>query len=52
MSTNKSISYILINKNIIVNLYKLHFLSSHFSLQLNKKVFHPLTFSPLQPNIY
>ena len=41
---------ILYNKDIIVNLYKLHFPSSHFSLQLNKKVFHPLTFSPLQPN--
>ena len=52
MSTNKSISYILINKGIIVNLYKLHFLSSYFSLRLNKKVFYPLTFSPLQPNIY
>ena len=38
------------NKNIIVNLYKLYFLSSHFSLQLNKKVFHPPTFPPLQPN--
>ena len=50
MSTNKSISYILCNKGIIVNLYKLHFPSSHFSLQSNKKVFHPSTFPPLQPN--
>ena len=37
MITNKSISYILCNKDIIVNLYKLHFLSSHFYFQLNKK---------------
>ena len=43
---------ILYNKDIIVNLYKLHFPSSHFSLQLNKKVFHPLTFPPLQPNTH
>ena len=44
MSTNKYISYILCNKGIIVNLYKLHFPSFHFSLQPNKRVFHPLTF--------
>ena len=44
MSTNKSISYLLCNKGIIVNLYKLHFLSSHFSFQANKRVFHPPTF--------
>ena len=51
MSTNKSISYILCkNKGIIVNLYKLHFPSSYFCLKPNKKVFHPLTFPPLQPN--
>ena len=50
MNTNKSISYILCNKGIIVNLYKLHFLSSHFSFQPNKSVFHPPTFPPLQPN--
>ena len=52
MSTNKSISYILCNKGIIVNLYKLHFLSSHFSFQPNKRVFHPPTFPPLQPNTH
>ena len=52
MSTNKSISQILCNKGIIVNLYKLHFLSSHFSFQPNKRVFHPPTFSPLQPNTH
>ena len=34
------ISYILCNKGIIVNIYKLHFPSFHFSLQLNKRVFH------------
>ena len=50
MSTNKSISYILCNKCIIVNLYKLHFPSFPFSLQPNKRVFHPPTFPPLQPN--
>ena len=50
MSTNKSISYILCNKGIIVNLYKLHFSSFHFSLQPNKRVFHSPTFPPLQPN--
>ena len=49
MITNKSISYLLCNKGIIVNLYKLHFLSSHFSFQPNKKVFHSSTFSSLQP---
>ena len=41
MRVNISISYILYNKDIIVNLYKLHFLSSPFSLQPNKTVFHP-----------
>ena len=50
MSINKFISYILCNKGIIVNLYKLHFSSSHFSLQPNKRDFHPLTFPPLQPS--
>ena len=50
MSINKSISYILCNKGIIVNLYKLHFPSFHFSLQPNKRVFHLSTFPPLQPN--
>ena len=43
---------LLYNKDIIVNLYKLHFLFSHFSLQPNKKVFHPPTFPPLQPIIH
>ena len=56
MSTNKSISYILSNKSIIVNLYKLHFPSFPFSLQPNKRVFQPPTifytptFSLFQPN--
>ena len=50
MSTNKSISYLLYNKGIIVNLYKLHFPSFPFSIQPNKRVFHSLTFPPLQPN--
>ena len=52
MSLNKVVSYILCNKDIIVNLYKLHFLSSPFSLQPNKKVFHPPTLPPLQPNTH
>ena len=51
MSANKFISYILCNKGIIVNLYKLHFSSSHFSLQPNKRNFHPPTFPPLQPHM-
>ena len=50
MSTNKSIFYILCNKGIIINLYKLHFPSFPFFLQPNKRVFHPPTFPPLQPN--
>ena len=50
MSTNKSISYILCNKSIMFNLYKLHFPSSYIFLQPNKRVFHPPTFSLLQPN--
>ena len=34
----------------MVNLYLLHFSSSHFLSQLNKKVFYPSTFPPFQPN--
>ena len=34
----------LCNKGIRVNLYNIHFLSSHFSSQLNKKVLHPFHF--------
>ena len=52
MSTNKSISYLLCNKSIIVNLYKLHFLFSYIFFQPNKKVFHPPTFPSLQLNTY
>ena len=52
MNTNKFISYLLCNKGIIVNLYKLHFLSSYFSFQPNKRVFHPPTFLSLQPNTH
>ena len=52
MSTIKYISYLLCNKGIIVNLYKLHFLSSHFSFQPNKRVFHSPTFPPFQPNTH
>ena len=52
MSISKSISYLLCNKGIIVNLYKLHFLSSHFSFQPNKRVFHSPTFPSLQPNTH
>ena len=50
MSTNKSISYVLCNKGIIINLYKLHFSSFPFSLQLNKRIFHLPTFPPFRPN--
>ena len=52
MSTNKSISYLLCNKSIIVNLYKLHFLFFHFSFQPNKRVFFPSIFPSLQPNTH
>ena len=51
MNINKFISYLLLcNKGIIVNLHKLHFSSFHFSLQPNKRVFHPPTFLSLQRN--
>ena len=52
MSKNKYIFYLLCNKGIIVNLYKLYFSSYPFSLQPNKRVFHPLMFPLLQPNTY
>ena len=51
MSTNKFISYLLCNKDIIVNLYKLHFLSSHFSFQQTKE-FSTSHFPSIQPNTY
>ena len=44
MNTNKSISYILWNEGIIVNLYKLHFSSFHFS-PTKQKSFPPSHFS-------
>ena len=50
MNINKSISYILYNKGIIVNFYKLHSPSFPFSFQSNKRVFYPPTFPTLQPN--
>ena len=50
MIINKYISYLVCNKGIIINLYKLNFPSFHFFLKPNKRVFHPLTFPPLQPN--
>ena len=37
---------------MIVNLYKLHFPFSYFSLQPNKKVFYSPIFPPLRPNIH
>ena len=52
MSINKSIFYLLCNNGIIVNLYKLHFLSSHFSFQPNKRVFYLPTFPFFQPNTH
>ena len=52
MSTNKSISYLLCNNGIMVNLYKLYFLSFNFSFQPSKRVFHPPTFPPLKPNTH
>ena len=41
---------LLYNKDIIVNLYKLHFPSSTFSLQPNKKVFHPFNQTHMREN--
>ena len=52
MIINKSIFYQLCNKGIIINLYKQLFLPFHFSFQSNKRVFHSLTFSSLQPNTH
>ena len=52
MSVNISISYILYNKDIIVNLYKLYFPSSIFLSNQIKKFSAPPTFLPLQPNTY
>ena len=55
MSTNKSISYLLYNKGILVNLYKLYLLFSYFFFFNQAKefftfsLFH-LPFSPLQLN--
>ena len=46
---NKNITYLLFvlsNKNIIVNLHKLCFLSSHLSSQSTKRVFNPNIFLP------
>ena len=45
MSTNKSISYILCNKGIIVNLYKLHFTSFPFFSPTKQKSFPSFHFS-------
>ena len=36
----------LCNKDMRVNLYKIYFLSSHFSSYPNKRVFHPSAFLP------
>ena len=43
---------VLFNKDIIVNLYKFYFLSSHFSSQQNKRVFHSSTFPSLKLNTH
>ena len=43
----KMLFFVLSNRDMIVNLYKLHFISSHFSSQPNTKIFHPSTFSLL-----
>ena len=52
---NKNIMcYLLFLSNIyiIVNFYKFYFLSSHFSSQPNKKVFHSSTFPSSQLKTY
>ena len=45
MSINKYISYLVCNKGIIVNLYKLNFPSFHFFSQTKQKSFSPSHFS-------
>ena len=53
MSTNKSISYLSCNKSIIVNIYINYiFYPPTFFFQPNKRIFHPSTFSSLQPNTH
>ena len=37
---------------MMINLYKLHFLSSHFSSQSNKRFFHPFTFQSFNQHIW
>ena len=44
--------FVLFDRDIIVNLYLLHFSSSHFSSRPNKRVFHSSTFPSLQPNTH
>ena len=41
---------LLYKNDIIVNLYKLHFSSSSFSLQPNKKIFHPSNQTHMREN--
>ena len=36
----------------MINLYKLHFLSSHFSSQSNKRFFQPFSFHPFNLHIW
>ena len=38
--------FLIVSKGIWLNLYKVIFLSFHFSSQPNKKKFHPSTFQP------
>ena len=45
----KKLFLILCNRDNGVNLYKLYFISFHFSSQSNKRVFHS-TFPSSQPN--
>ena len=52
MSTKKIIYYILRNKSIRINLYKLHFYPPTFFLNQTKELFIPPTFPPLQPNTH
>ena len=51
---NKNIMCIFFKsiRGMRVNLYKLYFLSSHFSPQLNKIFFYLSSFSSLQPNTH
>ena len=44
--------FVLSNRDMLINLYKLHFPSSHFSSQSNKRFFQPFSFHPFNLHIW